>query len=83
MDDLFTKMGEAVAVELKKLRQRIEALEAGQIKMAGVWKEGESYPENALCSHAGALWLSRGPTQAKPGAGSPAWRLCVKRGDAR
>ena len=31
----------------------------------------------------GGLWLSRAPTEAKPGGGSPAWRLAVKSGDAK
>jgi hypothetical protein len=66
----------------KKFERRIERLEASQVKFCGVWKQGETYPENGLVSHQGGLWLCRAPTSSRPGSGSPAWRLCVKKGDA-
>ena len=44
----------------------------------GGWKAGERYRENTLVSYHGGLWISRADTEARPGSGSPAWRLTVK-----
>jgi hypothetical protein len=82
-DHALKYIGEAIGKELKKLRDRIVALEQGQLKMGGTWKAGERYAENTLVSFQGGLWISRADTEARPGSGSPAWRLCVKRGDAK
>lgn len=76
---LGRKIRELVVAPLEK---RIAELEARQIKMAGVWKEGIAYEENSLVSFQGGLWLARAATSARPGSGSPAWRLAVKRGAA-
>ena len=64
------------------LLKRIEQLEQGQLKLGGVYKSGQRYAENTLVSFQGGLWISRAPTETRPGSGSPSWRLCVKRGDA-
>ena len=80
---LLEKIGRAVAAELKPLRQRIAELEQGQVHMAGTYKAGQRYRQNGLVSFQGGLWLCLADTDTRPGSGSPAWRLAVKRGDAK
>jgi hypothetical protein len=79
--DLLKRMGEIIGKELRTLRQRVAELEAGQLTMAGTWKPGERYRQNSLVSFQGGLWLCLADTDTRP-AGSPAWRLAVKRGAA-
>jgi hypothetical protein len=67
----------------QELDRRQAELEAKQLKLGGVWRAGEHYAENTLVTHAGGLWISRAPTEARPGSGSPSWRLAVKSGDAK
>jgi hypothetical protein len=69
----------AVREELDRLTRE---LEAKALKLGGCWKAGERYAENTLVSFQGGLWISRADTSARPGSGSPSWRLAVKRGDA-
>jgi hypothetical protein len=77
---LLEKVGRAIKQELDR---RIAELEAKQLKLGGVWKAGQSYGENTLVTYAGGLWISRAPTEARPGNGSPSWRLAVKSGDGK
>lgn len=46
----------------------------------GVFKEGNDYVTGDGVSWAGSFWIAREATTAKPGDGSTAWRLAVKRG---
>ena len=71
------------ALVTNPLVARIKELEAKQLKLGGVWKASERYTENTLVSFQGGLWLARADTDTRPGAGSPAWRLAVKSGDAK
>ena len=75
---LLEKIGRAIKQELDR---RMAEIEAKQLKLGGVWKASERYAENTLVSFQGGLWISRADTTARPGGSSPAWRLCVKKGD--
>lgn len=82
LDKFAEGIGEALGAHLRELKQRLVELEQRQLKLGGTYKSGVTYDENTLVSFQGGLWLSRSTTTARPGSGSPAWRLAVKRGDA-
>ena len=46
----------------------------------GVYLEGQVYEPGELVTHAGSSWHCNTPTTTKPGDGSKAWTLMVKRG---
>lgn len=46
----------------------------------GVWQDGKQYEFGDLSTWAGATWHCNEPTTSKPGDGSKAWTLIVKRG---
>jgi hypothetical protein len=46
----------------------------------GVYVEGKQYERGDLATWAGATWHCNEPTETKPGDGSKAWTLMVKRG---
>jgi hypothetical protein len=46
----------------------------------GVWLEGHDYEPGQLVTWAGAAWHCNEPTTTKPGDGSKAWTLMVKKG---
>ena len=71
----------AIREATEPLQKKIAELEQKQLTLGGVWKAGERYKENTLVSFQGGLWISRADTTARPGSGSPSWRLCVKKGD--
>jgi hypothetical protein len=71
LESLCETVGQWTGGHLKKLEKRIEELEAKQLSLGGVWKEGERYRENTLVSYQGGLWLARANTTAKPGSGRP------------
>ena len=83
MDHMWETIGLFIGKVIAPLKARIAELEQKQLKLGGVWKAGERYAENTLVSFQGGLWICRADnTGARPGSGSPAWRLAVKRGDA-
>ncbi len=79
-------MGASNAERVNALERRIEALEQQQQqKAAGTWHdifdETRSYPETALVTHGGGLWIAtRSTTGNRPGDSSGAFVLVVKRG---
>jgi len=46
----------------------------------GVWLDGHAYDPGQLVTWAGAAWHCNEPTTTKPGEGSKAWTLMVKKG---
>ena len=83
LSKLSESIGKAVArMVVKPLQARIAELEQKQLTLGGVWREGQQYGERTLVQKDGGLWLSMAPTSAKPGNGSPSWRLVVKKGAA-
>lgn len=46
----------------------------------GVWNDSQGYAKGDSVTHAGSEWHANEPTTAKPGEGSKAWTLKVKRG---
>lgn len=46
----------------------------------GIFQEGEQYAAGDAVTWAGSLWIALRATVAKPGDGSPDWRLAVKKG---
>ena len=50
------------------------------LSFEGVYQEGKSYDAGNLVTWAGSSWHCNEPTTTKPGEGSKAWTLMVKRG---
>jgi hypothetical protein len=50
------------------------------LRFAGVYVEGTSYEHGDLVTWAGSSWHCNDATTSKPGEGSKAWTLMVKRG---
>lgn len=46
----------------------------------GVWQAGKSYERGDMATWAGSMWHCNEATSEKPGDGSKAWTLCVKKG---
>ena len=61
-----------------------ELQEAGALTYCGIWRAPNSYPINAVVTHAGGLWLGvAGSTSVRPGHGSAGvWKLICKSGGA-
>ena len=75
-------VGQVVRESTEPLERKIAELEQGQVHMAGTYKAGQRYRQNGLVSFQGGLWLCLADTDTRPGGGSPAWRLAVKKGSA-
>ena len=58
----------------------LETKSAGGCRWAGVFREGNVYGEGELVTHAGSLWLTRRPTDGRPGS-SDDFVLIVKKGE--
>lgn len=50
------------------------------LRYQGVFIEGKLYAEGDVVTWAGSTWNANEDTTTKPGEGSKAWTLCVKRG---
>jgi len=50
------------------------------LSFEGVYQDGKSYALGHLVTWAGSSWHCNEPTTSKPGDGSKAWTLMVKRG---
>lgn len=50
------------------------------LEFAGVYQEGKSYERGHMVTWGGGSWHCNEPTNDKPGEGSKAWTLMVKRG---
>lgn len=50
------------------------------LSFEGVYQEGQTYEKGHLVTWAGSSWHCNEPTTSKPGDGSKAWTLMVKRG---
>ena len=60
-----------LVAEIKQLRERIGALEARPVglRYVGVWRRGESYHAQDVCTHGGAAWVAPfGDTGDEPGS---------------
>ncbi len=65
------------------LEQRIAELEARPLpKYLGTHQAGAHYEAHSMTTRSGSLWFATEDTTSTPGTGG-AWRLIVKRGDAR
>lgn len=53
---------------------------AAGLSFEGVYQEGQSYEKGHLVTWGGSSWHCNEPTTSKPGDGSKAWTLMVKRG---
>jgi hypothetical protein len=64
------------------LSQRIERLEKRpELKYLGVWNSEHDYPECSAVTFDGSIWIAAISSKGlRPGDGSQAWRLAVKRG---
>lgn len=76
--------GPQVAGKIATLEARIAALESRpQLKWAGIFVDGDTYPECALVTRSGSLWLAQRATATTPGSEGSDWRLVVKSGHVR
>ena len=50
------------------------------LEYCGVFSDGQTYAHGQLVTSGGATWHCNEPTTTKPGDGSKAWTLMVKRG---
>lgn len=50
------------------------------LRYQGVYNEGKAYTSGDVVTWAGSTWTAHEPTTTKPGDGSKAWTLAVKRG---
>jgi hypothetical protein len=70
-----------IADRVAELDDAVAALEARKsLFYAGVWEADESYEEGDFVTDRGSLWHANRATSARPGDGSGAWTLAVKRG---
>jgi hypothetical protein len=85
-----------IAPVVRELRDRLATLEARApepgppgppgrdgapgLEWCGVFLEGQSYDRGQLVTWAGSSWHCNEATTTKPGEGSKAWSLMVKRG---
>jgi hypothetical protein len=84
IDAIAPVIREYVVSKASALETRIKSLESRPLlKYAGVFREGATYAEGHLATHAGGLWLATESTTFTPGTAGSGWRLIVKRGDAR
>lgn len=82
-EDYLLALGESLGL-LASLASRVRTLERRpEMKHVGIWRKGLRYEERNYVSHAGSLWMCCAPTSSATPGKSPAWRLVVKRGDAR
>lgn len=66
------------------LEHEVASLKARPLqKWAGVHVTGTQYAEASLVTKGGSLWVATTATTTTPGDAGGAWRLIVKRGDAR
>jgi hypothetical protein len=50
------------------------------LRYEGVYQDGQKYSQGDVTTWAGSTWHCNEPTTSKPGEGSKAWTLMVKRG---
>ena len=66
------------------LEQRIAALERKpSVKFRGVYEHGKAYQPGDAATHHGSLWICTAATTGEPNRDFVAWKLAVKKGDAR
>ena len=61
---------------LRALELRFESEQRG-LGYKGIYREGETYPKGAFCTHQGGLWFAWADTDARPGT-DDSWQLAVK-----
>lgn len=64
------------------IAKRLAALEQRrQLSYEGTWDETKAYTAGSFVTHQGSLWFAEDTNLGvRPGAGSTAWKLAVKRG---
>jgi hypothetical protein len=71
----------AIETRCSTLTDRIKQLEARpSLVYRGIWNENEQYEQGQFVTDHGSLFYCERLTRARPSAGSPDWRLAVKRG---
>ena len=83
-DDIDVQMGEdgrTLAFRFERgsdVREFVAALPV--VYDCGIWREGKTYHQGDGVTFGGSFWIAQRATTAKPGDGSPDWRLAVKKG---
>jgi hypothetical protein len=81
IDAIMGAIGEELRPILKKLGERLDALEARpQMKYCGVYAAHTDYVEGNTVTDSGSLWHCNQPTRSRPGEVAGVWTLAVKRG---
>jgi hypothetical protein len=70
---------------IKKLQDRLDAIEESSTKFCGVHQRALAYKRGSLVTCDGSLWAAVRDTHAdeRPGTGSTGWQLAVKQGMVR
>lgn len=70
----------STAAKLKALSTRIEQLEAGGVRYAGIWQRAMPYRKGTVVTSGGGMWAALRDTREgeKPGDAPDAWQLAAK-----
>lgn len=70
----------STAAKLRVLSARVEQLEAGGVRYAGIWQRALSYPKGTVVTSDGGMWVALRDTSEgeKPGEAPNAWQLAAK-----
>ncbi|MBX5221426.1 transposase [Rhizobium sp. NLR8a] len=70
----------ATGTKLKALAARVEQLEAGGVRYAGVWQRAIRYGKGSVVTNGGSMWVALRDTAEgeQPGKALDAWQLSAK-----
>lgn len=77
---LIAAMTAATGAKLTALSTRIEQLEAGGVRYAGIWQRAIPYRKGTVVTSGGGMWAALRDTREgeKPGDAPDAWQLAAK-----
>jgi hypothetical protein len=68
----------ALDARIQRLETRLVELEGTTAVYRGVHVAGAAYPQGAMVTRGGSLWIAEAATSATPGEPASRWRLAVK-----
>jgi hypothetical protein len=70
----------STGAKLRVLSARVEQLEAGGVRYAGIWQRALPYPKGTVVTSGGGMWVALRDTSEgeKPGDAPNAWQLAAK-----
>lgn len=78
--NLVAAVKEGAVDRIAALEAKVEAIEDRGVAYRGIWQAAEQYERGNLVTLDDSIWHANTSTRAKPGNGSKAWTLAVKRG---